>query len=133
MMRQRQTVFGGGDEGAEPGNCFAACVATLLDLELAEVPNFVALPENESWWLPFSKWCLERGLVPLRLEPSGISWAYNALIIANGQGPRGRRHSVCWLDDAMVWDPHPSDDGLVEDPDGYVVFLPVDPAKAVCW
>ena len=132
MKPQRQTVFGGGANGSEPGNCFAACVATVLGLDLVQVPNFVAVPADASWWLPFERWCAERNVWPLWLEASAISGSFDLVVIANGEGPRGLRHSVVWRDDSMLWDPHPSDEGLVGDPDAFVILAQQDPSRSHC-
>lgn len=54
-----QTIFGTGR-----GNCFAACVASILELPIEEVPNFCAdTPEGENWYPPFQAWAAARGVI----------------------------------------------------------------------
>lgn len=48
--------------GARDGNCFAACIASLLDLPLSEVPNFAAAGDADDWWWYAAIcWLAERG------------------------------------------------------------------------
>jgi hypothetical protein len=116
---QKQTVFGDGR-----GNCWAACVAALLDIPLSEVPNFCGEPErNERWYLDTDRWLQRYGyriigfsfpdasLIEMAVEPG-------TYLIVTGKSPRGEfLHSVVaeylggqqW---EIVCDPHPSDDGL---------------------
>jgi hypothetical protein len=48
MRAVRQTVFGKGD-----GNCFPACIASILECDIDEVPNFCSEsePDKGSTWL----------------------------------------------------------------------------------
>ena len=48
------------------GNCLQACVASLLELTLADVPNFMEIgdPDHDSeWWFAFHRFVLESGYV----------------------------------------------------------------------
>lgn len=117
-----QTSFGDGAGGAEPGNCFAACVASLLDLPIAAVPNFAT---ELAWFQALAKWSWTRGLWPFRLlvSPHLIEATPPSLCyIASGPGPRGFRHAVVMRDGALVHDPHPSRAGLASEPDNFYVF-----------
>jgi len=44
------------------GNCFAACVASLLELPLEDVPNFCAMEPHKEWFQRFVEWLHWRGL-----------------------------------------------------------------------
>lgn len=48
-------------EGDRGGNCFSACVASLLDLPLVEVPDFPDSAEH-FWFAEFVDWCAERNV-----------------------------------------------------------------------
>ncbi len=121
MRRVEQTIFGDGK-----GNCFAACIASILDLSIEEVPNFVDLGPIKSWFLAVNDWLVEtRRHFYLHLETkaagNGIGWGYHVM---NGMGPRGVMHSVVGFGDVgMVWDPHPSHAGLMGDPDSYGLIV----------
>lgn len=56
MTPVKQTIL-----DLQAGNCFAACVASILDLPLSEVPNFSVA--GEKWWaLSSAAWLGSRGL-----------------------------------------------------------------------
>lgn len=132
MIQHTQTIFGNGEAGATPGNCMQTAVASLLDLPLEEVPHFVALPENQ-WWSAFLDWVGKRGL---RLEmyaprfPTLAEYAGGTLItgplsmvpkdkivLALGMAERGFEHVVLYQDGKLVHDPHPSEAGLLAEPE----------------
>ncbi len=117
--------------GEPHGNCFAACVASILECGLADLPDLDNLPEGRNWLDWFNEQLAERGLsstiylyqicfFPCTEEqpltgyvPSGTH------IITNGKNKEGIAHSqvaVCemvvfenevrerkWI---MVHDPH---------------------------
>lgn len=95
------------DPGGRPGNCLQAAVASLLDLDLDEVPHFV---EHRHDWMRclryFAAW---HGWDVWRRNPDrGVPFG-----IGTGKTVRGTHHAVVWRDGAMAWDPHPSRAGLI--------------------
>jgi hypothetical protein len=84
------------------GDCLRACVATVLDLSLWEVPDFALFGPNWMWALVMFAECDFDG----PFDHTGV-W------IANGPSPRGVRHSVVYDDTGMVHDPHPTRAGLL--------------------
>lgn len=102
------------------GDCFRACLASVLEVPISAVPHFALLG---------SRWhrVLDGYLAGLSREiewakgvpPNGI-WA-----IATVQSPRSSdvKHSVIWKDGEIVHDPHPSRAGG-EGPDGYFYLVP---------
>jgi hypothetical protein len=46
---------------ADDGNCFAACVASILDLPIGSVPNFAG-EHGDDWEAAASEWLHRRGL-----------------------------------------------------------------------
>lgn len=105
MREVTQTILHG-DPSGRPGNCLQAAVASLLDLNLDEVPHFI---EHDDWLEYFVDFCVERGYRPLMRPPA----AHVAYGMAWGPSERGVRHAVVWIDGRMVWDPHPSRAGLL--------------------
>lgn len=116
MIPANQTTF-----GSPGGNCFSACVASLLEIPTDDVPYFMG---DEFWWDRFVEWCAERAIRPVfhdRREgryghgfppPAGYS-------IKTGQSPRyppGHYHSVVALDGETVHDPRADDPRGVWDP-----------------
>lgn len=54
--------------GEQDGNCFAACVASLFEVELDSVPNFVEFQGPLGWWDAARAWCRECGYDIARIE-----------------------------------------------------------------
>jgi hypothetical protein len=117
MMRHEQSIIGKGEDaikrGEEPGDCIRACVASILELPMEMVPNFVHTGEDPYglWKYALIGWLTVRGVgLDCYLyddEPPG-RWC-----IIGGPGPRGHQHCVVGFNREMVWDPHPSGEGLV--------------------
>lgn len=113
MKPQKQTILG------EGGNCFATCVAILLDIDVKDVPNFCWGKNNENWWEGFQKWLVDRGMFAIEVNQS-TSMApvpIGTIAILNGMGKRDLLHSVVGKysrieDGKTIWeflyDPHPS-------------------------
>lgn len=108
------------------GNCFAACVASVLDIpeELDAITS--ALAGDGDWTeqeLQFSAWCAQRGLISIPFLPwheRCVGFMRGVICIASGRGPRGRQHAVVWRD-GMLHDPHPDGGGLICGPDAFTV------------
>jgi hypothetical protein len=111
------------------GDCFRACVASLLELPAAAVPHFLEVAERQKkcWeWITNDWLTREHGLLlitlpvkndgygyymPHGLHDSLVGWfpSYNIL---SGPAIRGFRHSCVGLGSKIVHDPHPSRAGL---------------------
>ena len=140
MIPVYQTTF-----GVPTGNCFAACLASLLETTLHELREFSQFYsdycqryENEEihrkpdevteWWLK-----LIDVLRPFNRQPAFLNdpWMAPAgFAIAAGTGPRGHPHAVIVLNGELVHDPFPAGGGLTEI-DSYVVLLSCSPRKAI--
>lgn len=125
----------GHDAEGNPGNCFQAAVASLLELDLHEVPHFA---RHHSWWFTLRRWARERGgdftWYPTNDDaypglPVPESWAPTGYVIAGGPSPRGPFQHVVITDLAgnLVHDPHPSSAGLPEVLEVYLYVAPYLP------
>ena len=120
MIPIQQTKF---HSSSQKGNCLAACVASLLDLTLAEVPQFENF-NSGVWHDKLIDFLKVRGYELIRFDdysdlsfyftPQGIE---NLYYIANGQSPRDLsiNHSVIYKQDQLVFDPHPSNSGILSE------------------
>lgn len=126
MIPVDQTKFGLPD-----GDCFAACVASLLEMPLSEIPNFNK-PTEDAWWFRFGEWMRVRGWHPVMLDNGGAGpgIAGPCFSLVGGDSPRGVLHQTIWKDGRMVHDPHPSRDGLNNVSD-VILLVPLDPAAFV--
>lgn len=61
MIPVKQSIVGDGKEGRPMGDCFRACVASIFELPLEDVPHFVG--NGASWHRDVQRWLGERSLV----------------------------------------------------------------------
>jgi hypothetical protein len=123
-----QTNLHDPENGIE-GNCTQAAIASLLGLELDEVPDFNLLHKDDPhagfYWKHLDDWFAERGwswqMRSKDYQPLG-------LYLADGKTERGTFHFVVMENGEMVHDVHPSRAGLLAVSHVWVL-LPLDPAK----
>lgn len=105
----------GHDSNGVPGDCWKACIASLMGIEdYDSVPHFVAL---EDWWGATYNYVWETTGQSLRKWrdaqhiPDGMD-----LFIGVGPSPRGDFHHAVIVDRAgnLVHDPHPSGMGILD-------------------
>lgn len=58
MIPVVQTIVGDGKDGRPMGDCFRACVASIFELAIDEVPHFT---ESPSWYRDLGRWVAARG------------------------------------------------------------------------
>lgn len=121
MMRQVHQTKG----GAPGGDCFRAAVASVFDVDLEQVPDFMndygdpRNPHDEAWIAPFVDWTRERyGLIPtpvpyeyvstLRLPLTGIAVGWTA--------EDGSLHAVVYRDGRFWWNPGGDTFGNLHEP-----------------
>jgi hypothetical protein len=88
-----------------PGNCLQAAVASLLELDLDDVPHFIT---HDDWLQHLVNWGREHGYLVISRPDDAVHMG-----IACGQSERGHQHAVVLIDGQIAWDPHPSRAGLV--------------------
>jgi len=137
MRRVMQTKFGGADAPeAEQGNCMAACLASIFECSLEDVPDFAGSIVGGGWFFHLQKWLAERNLSLLMLPakpidvPAGYAMAaVKSMTLANPDDG----HMVVVNNGTLAHDPNPKNTG--KSPDAYEVmeywaFTCRDPAKA---
>ena len=92
--------------GINDGNCFAASVASILELPLGAVPHTFGV--NDA----FLRWLAVHGLSATLYDAAG--YVPRGYSIAAGPSLRfaGRMHAVVAFDGKVVHDPHYSREGL---------------------
>lgn len=108
------------------GNCFQACLASIFELELGQVPYY----DTASWVSDYNAWLLQHyGLIMINLF-EGVNIIPPVFCILSGQSPRfACNHAVVGKGLKMVHDPHPSQDGVLGNEKQVWIFLAVDPAR----
>jgi hypothetical protein len=123
----KQKLFKGDDQH---GNCWSCCVGAILGIPIEEVPHFMELSlksENPSMHTLTQRWLNERGfwLVQTKSKPYAMqNWGDNILcppMIVSGPTVRSKRpeeqHAVVMLNGMLLYDPHPSEAGLLAETD----------------
>jgi hypothetical protein len=115
------------------GNCFAAFLASTLEIPIEDVPHFAdGWPEPDEFnrrinaflaplnlafmCVNIEDWCSSMGVTGLVHELFGLS-------------PRGADHATVGIDGVMTHDPHPSKAGLLTPAEEWGVFVVLDPSK----
>lgn len=141
-----------GDNPDAPGNCFAACLASILEVPLSEIPDelesidkvkaegrWTGIKEDDwsrawsEWWILVSDWLfLKFGLgiqdVQYSSGTGGLIQDDEFYCILGGTSPRGLSHAVVAKGPNIVHDPHPEGGGLVGKPDTVTYFVISNPA-----
>lgn len=126
MSAVTQTILA--TDPKRPGNCVAACIATICDLPLDRVPHFIeagiaygdstdtapdAPSQGNHWWTMMLGFLAGRGLWVW--EVSDVDAAEStAWLLVSGMSERGVLHQVVYRDGALWHDPHPSRAGLLD-------------------
>ncbi len=107
------------------GNCMAACVASIFELELEDVPTFEDTDPQE---LLLRKWCESQGIELVRFDRE---YCFNSFYLAVGPSPRNKSmHMVVMQNGICQHDPHPDGNGITAVHYMYI-FIPKNPAKLV--
>ncbi len=110
--------------GEVEGNCLAACVASIFEIGIADVPDL----SGDDWWSFLRAWCHRRGFYPVLIEAGATDRFLLGFAIKSGRSPRGKwDHAVVALKGEMVHDPHHDRTGILTTID-WIIFVPVDPA-----
>lgn len=121
------------------GNCLVACIASVLDVDIHEVPNLYTLygitrPQHPYekptpyWAEVLNTWMREKHGKQLEIIPE-LAYAsrvakdpkYPRTAIVKGMSHRDKPHCCIYHLSTLVWDPHPSREGLKEMKHVYVI------------
>jgi len=129
MKPVMQTQFGKAD-----GNCYAACLASILEIPIDSVPpcrqcndesdQMAALRQQKF----YREWARTMGFVLINVEGDFAAFD-RVFMVAGGRGPRGIGHAVVWRGGKCVHDPFPGGGGLTGEPDEYEILVPMNPAR----
>lgn len=138
-MKPQEMEFLHDPENGVLGDCLRACVASVLEMDRAQVPHFVALgvgdtdDEGMEWWDELSDWLNEQGLEAWYIseefyDPKFLAHTSYGEVLVSGKTVRGdgKVQHVCVAepDGSVLHDPHPSRAGLTSI-DGYFLFAPL--------
>jgi len=117
MKKVFQTKF-----GYPNGNCHAACLASIFELNIDDIPDF---GKRSNWYDNFIKWCVEAlDLYPIDIDINKSDIEPRGYYIVNGKSLNGDfRHSVVAKDGEIIHDPHP--EGALKNTQTYTMFLKI--------
>lgn len=126
-----QTIHG------DRGNCMSACLASILEIPIDDVPCFYdAGPTEAHWHLALQDWLFSRGWALLQIDversdPAVLSFPGYA--IASGPSPRNPKnwHATVWKDGKIIHDPAGPGAPPLEAVKTLEFLYPLDPAKWV--
>ena len=125
-------------ENGQLGDCWRCCVAAILGVPAQSVPHFLELSEKDrsgpSMQSRTQDWLNKRGYWLVNVPgpiyfPRSWKLGHDELppaLISTGPTPRskamGQHHAVITINDAVVYDPHPSEVGLTAVTDRYIIL-----------
>lgn len=122
--------------GKEKGNCFQACVASLFEMELEDVPDFCNHEPLEEWYESFILWLRDRGFssIPVKIDKKnnllrGSRYKDCFLIVSGNRKEDGVKHSTIYLHNECIHNPHKKCRGII--PDVIDIIFPLDPMKTI--
>jgi len=113
--------------GFDDGNCLSACLASILEISIEEIPTFL----GSDGQLRLARWLADRGLAASIYQHG--TYVPPGYAIAAGPSKRfaGRLHACVAYDGRVVHDPHPSREGL---PYGIAEYLVIHgPRREALW
>lgn len=114
MIEVEQTRFGGPNEPiGEAGNCFAACLASVLEVSICSLPE---VPHIEKHFEEYDEWLKFHGLGMVCMAHDWDRCIFPGYLIAGcesafyaDQVAKGGGHVVIVKDGEVVWNPNPFD------------------------
>ena len=140
MFKVDQTHFSGKDAPLEEqGNCFQACVATVLQIPLEEAFDIRGVQDEGDWVGEFNEWLKQYGLGCIYIfssEENPIKTTeFKGLCIAECMSEtlyQGERHVVVMHNHfEVLHDPNPNAKGRIGNFQGVYIFVPLEPYKLV--
>jgi hypothetical protein len=117
--------------GKEHGNCFQACLASILEMKLDDVPDFCNIVKDPfyQWQIETNKWLRQFGLAMVTVDHNFNDDICNGFIedcyiIATGNNHDGVRHCVVWRNGEIVHNPNKYCKGIK--PDSIDIIFPLE-------
>jgi hypothetical protein len=104
-------------------NCLQASTASIFELELRDVPNFMTF-DDEIWYEKFKEFCREHcGVYPMTFQATPeIKAALEGYHLIGVMTSRGVRHSVVGYHGRIIHDPFPAGSEITDIED-YTIFI----------
>jgi len=143
MIKVYQTKFKGIDvPREEQGNCFQACLASLLEIPLESAFDWTQYSEHrddipieeQPWYAAFNEWLIKFGLASIYLQdyPSQLTAlnGYYIVAVKSNTLKNGENHCVIINKGKLAHDPNPKSNAKGSTILGIYLLVPLDMAKA---
>lgn len=128
------------DTTFKTGNCGEACVASILEIELSDIPMLHNQDDPEdgaTYCRNLRKFLSKFGMsfidVSMVEDCDPMDFFKDCWVVASGKSPRAtedwQKHAVVWRNGEIVHDPHPNGSGL-DEIEMYGVFIKQNPEHA---
>lgn len=107
-------------ESGTGGNCWAACIATITGLPLADIDAAIG-ESDDYWWNETLHYLKSEGWRLYNAFPTAEGMAPAGMSIMCGRSPREVSHATVAVDGVMVHDPHPSRAGIQKAENWYIL------------
>lgn len=117
--------------GKPEGNCFSACIASILEVGIDDVPCYHE--DKGVWYRKYQQWLRSYKLDFVAIsdwQGEGKEVCPNVYSIVGGISPRNLPHSVVYFGLDMVHDPHPEGGG-VRDITEWIYLVPMFPERNI--
>ena len=125
MKKVYQTRF-----GESKGNCFQAAIASILDLQLEQVPDFCNLypQKDDTWYRKYIEWLKERGLSSISISEDDLGKPIykGCFLLVSGKNNDGVSHTVIYRDGICVHNSNKNCRGIT--PEEIDLIFPCDPS-----
>jgi hypothetical protein len=129
----------------EHNDCYRACIASIFELELEEVPHFKLASDDPMRFIEnggdipyWDDWFKERGFVEVEFNVKEYEQISDELSRALERVPMiavSRNHGVVWRRQTILFDPASNKPGFqpIKDftPELFCVFVPINPHKHI--
>ena len=119
--------------GYPEGNCHAAALASVLELDIDDIPEFGT---DDGWYERFMLYMTSvHALQPMTIDAETIhpDMIPRGFCLIGGRSPRGDfGHSLVGFMGKPIHDPHPDGNCELESVESYTVFAVLDP-KPMVW
>ena len=115
MKKVYQTITADGGEYSyikEKGNCFEACLASILEIDITDVPDLEKFGQGR--WIKAIDIFLEKhDLIMVHYYSESLPEDYDQYCIGSGKSPRGDfHHAVVCKGKEFVFDPFKGGNGI---------------------
>lgn len=102
VEQRYMAIFDEHGDNLQRGDCLTACIASIFELPIDEVPFFV---QEDDWYRAYHDWVRTRGLSTYQILDAPAPCSY-----CDATGLKPSLHAIVMRGREIAWDPHPQRD-----------------------